>query len=439
MHVGLIYWFTYAGLYARVFIRGCVYIPLTDGALGMAVGNFSIDFKPVPGVRLGTLACGIKPGAQPDLVLFEFAANSQMAGIFTQNHFAGAPVILARKHLAQQQIDGERSYFLVNSGNANAATGEAGIADARRTCQALSQHTGVAPAQVLPFSTGVIGERLPVEKIIEALPAVLPVLDEAHWLEAARGIMTTDTQPKIGSRQFQLDDIPITITGIAKGAGMLQPDMATLLVYLATDAVLPQAPLQAALQAAADKSFNRITIDGDTSTNDACMLVATGVSGLVIDTEPQLAAFTAELTSLMIALAQGIIRDAEGATKFIEVQVQHGKEAADCLAVARSIANSPLLKTACYGSDANWGRIVMAIGKTAVDLDASKIDLYLDQVRLVKGGTRDPDYFEEAGAGVMAQDKIGIRVDLNQGEAQETLWTSDLSHDYVTINADYRS
>ena len=415
----------------------------------MAVGHFSIDFKPVPGVRLGTLACGIKPGAKPDLVLFEFVANSQVAGIFTQNHFAGAPVILARQHLAQQhlaqqQADGEKAYFLVNSGNANAATGVPGIADALRTCQALSQHTGVAPTQVLPFSTGVIGERLPVEKIIAALPAVLSVLDEAHWLDAARGIMTTDTQPKLGSRQCPLDGTsvngtPVTITGIAKGAGMMQPDMATLLVYLATDAVLEQAPLQAALQAAADQSFNRITIDGDTSTNDACMLVATGVSGLVIDTEPQLTAFTAALTSLMITLAQGIIRDAEGATKFIEVQVQHGKDAADCLAVARSIANSPLLKTACYGSDANWGRIVMAIGKAGADLDVSKIDLYLDQVRLVKGGTRDPDYFEEAGAAVMAQDEICIRVDLNQGAAQETLWTCDLSHDYVTINADYRS
>ncbi len=401
----------------------------------MAVGSFSIDFKPVPGVRLGSVSCGIKPGGESDLVLFEFAQASTSAGIFTRNHFAAAPVIVARQHLAASAS----RYFLINSGNANAATGEPGIADALSSCQAVCRHTGASLSEVLPFSTGVIGERLPVEHIIAALPTVLPLLDEANWLDAAKGIMTTDTKPKIGSRQFLLGADQVTITGIAKGAGMIQPNMATLLVYLATDAVAGRADLQTALEQSADKSFNRITIDSDTSTNDACMLVATGVSGRSIAPEPQLATFTTELTSLMIELAQGIVRDAEGATKFVEVAVRKGRNEADCLAVARSIANSPLLKTACYGNDANWGRIIMAIGKAEADLDCSKIDIYLDTVRLVKDGARDPEYTETLGASIMAQDEIRIRVDLNQGEAKETLWTSDLSHAYVSINAAYRT
>ena len=428
----------------------------------MAVGDYSTAFHPVPGVRLASVPCGIKGGGNPDLVLFEFAPGSVSAGIFTRSHFAAAPVLLAKRHLAASPS----RYFLINSGNANAATGEPGISDATLCCEALSQQTGVRPEEVLPFSTGVIGERLQTGKITDALPRLLPQLDANNWLEAARGIMTTDTRPKIASRQFTVPSIAvpsvavpsdksdprtITITGIGKGAGMIQPNMATLLVYLATDAAVSGDLLQTMLQAAADQSFNRITVDSDTSTNDACMLIATGASGLSIDegvgadqsSNLQSAslreAFTGALTEVMIELAQGIVRDAEGATKFIEVSVQGGRQEADCLAVAYAIANSPLIKTAVYAGDANWGRIVMAIGKADVELDSSRVDVYLDDVCLLRAGARDPDYREELGAAVMQQDEIRITVNLNQGEAVATLWTSDLSHDYVSINSDYRS
>lgn len=401
----------------------------------MAVGEASTDFSPVPGVRLASIPCGIKAQDTLDLVLFEFAVGSVTAGVFTQSQFAAAPVLLAREHLANRQS----RHFLINSGNANAATGEEGLQDASACCQALSQRTGSLPEEVLPFSTGVIGERLQVANITEGLPDLVSGLDEANWLEAAHGIMTTDTRPKIASRQFKLGDAIMTITGIAKGAGMIQPNMATMLAYVATDALCDQQQLQDYLQRASDQSFNRITVDSDTSTNDSCMLTATGVSGVDVSGGDDGEMFYMQLVSLMQELAHGIVRDAEGATKFVEVAVEGGESEADCLQIAYAIANSPLMKTALFASDANWGRIVMAIGKAGVILDVNKIDVFLDDACLMKAGGKNPEYTEEAGAAVMKQEEITITVKLNAGEAQERVWTSDLSHEYVSINADYRT
>lgn len=466
----------------------------------MATGKHSTDFKPVKGARMGVVHCGIKKDGNPDLVLFEFDPGSVTAGVFTQSHFAAAPVILARDHLAQQNVlqdvqkagqeeqqDGQaraqsrlpslpgNRYFLINSGNANAATGQVGLDDAKNCCECLSQLTGARPEAVLPFSTGVIGERLPVEAVTAGMANALELLAEDNWLEAAKGIMTTDTRPKIASRQFSAgiagtgegddtngneatggdeadstngqaagagegqQDKMVTITGIAKGAGMIQPNMATMLAYLATDLdASGQLPLlQGILQRAADKSFNRITIDGDTSTNDSCMLTATGASGITL-AECQ-AEFESALVSLMQELAQGIVRDAEGASKFVTVRVLGGQSAAACLEVAYSIANSPLVKTACFASDANWGRIVMAIGKVMTDIEPGKVDIHIGDVCLLRAGTRAEEYHEEAGAAVMAAEDITITVNLNLGDAAETVWASDLSHDYVSINADYRT
>lgn len=401
----------------------------------MAVGEATTDFVPVPGVRLSSVSCGIKAKDKLDLVLLEFAAGSVTAGVFTRSHFAAAPVQLARQHLAHNNP----RYFLINSGNANAATGEPGLADAGDCCRALSQQTGALPREVIPFSTGVIGERLPVDKITNALERILAGLDEDNWLLAARGIMTTDTRPKIASRQVEFDGGTVSLTGIAKGAGMIQPNMATMLAYVATDARCDKAVLQDFLGQAVEKSFNRITVDSDTSTNDSCMLTATGLSGVEVNADENAARFLGALESLMKELAHGIIRDAEGATRFVEVCVSGGESDADCLKVAYSIANSPLMKTAIFAGDANWGRIVMAIGKADAHLDPSKIDVYLGDVCLMKSGGKDPGYTETAGAAEMAREEITIRVDLNLGDCEETVWTSDLSHDYVTINAEYRT
>ncbi|MFT7219478.1 MAG: glutamate N-acetyltransferase/amino-acid N-acetyltransferase [Candidatus Azotimanducaceae bacterium] len=401
----------------------------------MAVGDHSTDFLPVPGVRLASAACGIKGDGKIDLVLFEFEPGSITAGIFTQSHFAAAPVEVCRAHLKERSS----RYFLVNSGNANAATGEIGRSDALGCCRALSQQTGALPEEILPFSTGVIGERLQVEHITNAMPSLGEGLSADNWLQAAQGIMTTDTRPKIGSRQFEVGGKTLTITGIAKGAGMIQPNMATLLVYIATDAVVTESVLSQMLKDAADCSFNRITVDSDTSTNDSCMLTATGVS-LVPCVEGEAAAtLQSALSSLMQELAHGIVRDAEGATKFLTVRVNGGQTDADCLSIAYAIANSPLVKTALFAADANWGRIVMAIGKADATVVPSKLDLFLDEVQLMEAGGKKEGYVEELGAAVMARDEITIRVELNLGEASETVWTSDLSHDYVSINADYRS
>lgn len=402
----------------------------------MATGRVSTDFKVVPGVRLAAVAAGIRADGREDLVLMEFTEGSTTAGVFTQSLFAAAPVEVGKRHL---KLASPR-YFLINSGNANAAVGEAGIADALKCCQALASATGLQPEQVIPFSTGVIGERLPVEKIVAALDALTAGLSEHNWLAAARGIMTTDTRPKIASHQAVIAGKPVTLTGIAKGAGMIQPDMATMLSYLATDVKCTADTLRTLLRDAVEYSFNRVTIDSDTSTNDSCMLTATGVSGVDLESDAAAReAFAAMLRECCAELARGIVRDGEGATKFVTVTVKNGRRTEDCLKIAYAIANSPLMKTAIYASDANWGRIVMAIGKAGVDADTDKLDVWLGDVCLMKGGQKAPDYTEQAGTTAMAEEDITITVDLNAGDATETVWTSDLSHEYVRINAEYRT
>ena len=401
----------------------------------MPVGVNNTEYYPVAGVRLASISCGIKRG-KDDLVLFEFAEGSHTAGMFTRNLFAAAPVIIGKRHLQSASPQ----YFLINSGNANAGVGDAGIADALKCCEALAKLTGVPPAAVLPFSTGVIGERLPVDKIISGLEKIVAELKEENWLVAAKGIMTTDTRPKIASRQVEIQGKVVTITGITKGAGMIQPNMATMLSYVATDVGASTLTLQGCLNRAVNKSFNRITVDSDTSTNDSSMLTATGRSGVDIDSDPAaLVIFQRLLDEVCLELAQGIIRDAEGATKFVAVTVENGESSADCLAVAYSIANSPLMKTAIHASDANWGRIVMAVGKAGVELDINKLDIYLGQVQLMAAGQKQEAYTEAQGAAVMANEEITITINLNAGAYSETVWTSDLSQEYVRINADYRS
>jgi len=402
----------------------------------MAVGEVGFDFCVVAGARMVSTPCGIKSGGAHDLVMFEFAEGSVTAAVYTKNLFAAAPVNVGRSHLQQTSP----RYFLINSGNANAATGDEGIADSLTCCKSLSQLAGVRTEEVIPFSTGVIGERLPVSRITDALQDMLPHLSESNWLEAARGIMTTDTRPKIVSRQTEILGEKITITGIAKGSGMIQPNMATMLSYIATDALLSQQTVQDMLVKATARSFNRITVDSDTSTNDSCMLTATGASGVDIDKEPSAAGvFYEALEELMIELAQEIIRDAEGATKFVEVRVINGSVEKDCLNIAYAIANSPLMKTAIFASDANWGRIVMAIGKADADIDVSKLDVYIGDVQLMSKGGKASDYEESMGANAMSGEEISITVDLNAGDFSETVWTSDLSHEYVRINAEYRT
>lgn len=402
----------------------------------MAVGETSLDHHSVPGVRLASLACGIKSDKTDDLVMFEFAKGSTTAGVFTKSLFAAAPVELGKKNLAKTSPE----YFLINSGNANAGVGDAGLDDASTCCLAVSQLSGVRPEAVIPFSTGVIGERLPVANITDALENLIAGLSKDNWLLAAQGIMTTDTRPKITSRRVTLDSKTITLTGIAKGSGMIQPNMATMLAYIATDAHVETETLQELLSKAVETSFNRITVDSDTSTNDSCMLTATGVSGVVIEADSNNAVvFYDALTSLCRELAHGIIRDAEGATKFIAVQVKSGSSQEECLEVAYSVANSPLMKTALFASDANWGRIVMAIGKADVDIDVKKLDVFLGDVRLMSKGNKDPDYSEAVGAQIFSKQEIDIIIHINNGDFEETVWTSDLSHEYVRINAEYRT
>ena len=399
----------------------------------MAVGEASEHFSPVRGVRLSSAHCGIKADGN-DVVLIAFDEGTTTAGVFTQNHFAAAPVQLCRQHLQ----DGSPRYFIINSGNANCAVGEAGMLDAMNCCASVGASAGVPPHQVLPFSTGVIGERLPAENIIDAIPDLLERASEDGWLDAARGIMTTDTRPKIATRQSA--DGAFTITGIAKGAGMIQPNMATMLAYMATDAAASTGILESMLTESVQRSFNRITVDSDTSTNDACMLSATGASVVDIDADPERAEeFFGLLLEVMQELAHGLVRDGEGATKFVAVNVVNGPDTDYCLEIAYAVANSPLMKTALYASDANWGRIVMAIGKTRVPVDVSRLDVYLGEVQLMVQGQKHPDYTEEAGSRVMAADEIEITIHLGLGNVSETVWTSDLSHEYVTINAEYRT
>lgn len=402
----------------------------------MAVGEASTDFKVVPGVRLAATACGLKSGGTLDLVLMDLIEGSTSAGVFTQNLFAAAPVQVGKRHMAAAAP----RRWLINSGNANCAVGKVGIEDAEFCCNAVSQAAGGRPEEVLPFSTGVIGERLPAEKIANAVPELVANLSEDGWLDAARGIMTTDTRPKICSRQFEVDGATVTITGIAKGAGMIQPNMATMLAYIATDAGVPAQLLDGMLRAAVDRSFNRITVDSDTSTNDTVMLAATGASGVdVSEASPAHSAFGQALNSLCLELAQGLVRDGEGATRFVAVTVEGGASTRDCLDIAYAVANSPLMKTAIFAGDPNWGRVVMAVGKAGVQFDLAALNIWLGDVKLISSGEKEPTYTEEAGEAVMAAEEISIRISLGAGEASETVWTSDLSHEYVTINAEYRT
>ena len=396
------------------------------------------ELLPVPGFRLGTTAAGIKRPGRQDLVVMALAEGSRCAAVFTRNAFCAAPVTLARENLAQ----GQPSCILINTGNANAGTGEQGIRDARVCCESLAQLAGCSPRAVLPFSTGVIGESLPVEKICAALPAALANLDENGWDAAAGGILTTDTVPKGTSRQISIAGESITITGIAKGSGMIRPDMATMLAFIATDASLESGALQQCLSGAVQQSFNRITVDGDTSTNDACVLAATAASPL-----PELQQGSADydifceaVTGVCIELAQAIVRDGEGATRFVTVVVEGGVDSAECLQVAYTIAHSPLVKTALFAGDPNWGRILAAVGRAGLsDLDLGAVEIYLDNVCIVREGARASDYTEAAGQQVMERDELTIRVRLGRGSSWEMVWTCDLSYDYVRINAEYRT
>jgi glutamate N-acetyltransferase / amino-acid N-acetyltransferase len=395
---------------------------------------------PVPGVRIGVAMAGVRKANRRDLVVFALDEGTAVAGVFTLNRFCAAPVQVCREHLAAGA--GMRA-IVINTGNANAGTGADGLARARRTCAAIARLMNVTPQQVLPFSTGVIMETLPVERIEAGLPAAIAALQPANWGEAAAGIMTTDTLPKAVSLQVQIGGRTVTVTGISKGAGMIRPNMATMLGFVATDAAIAPALLQPLVKEAADLSFNRITIDGDTSTNDSFVLMATGQAGHAPITSLGSAegrALRDAVVAVSQQLAQAIVRDGEGATKFITVTVQGGRTTHECRLVAYAIAHSPLVKTAFFASDPNLGRILAAVGYAGVDdLDQGLIDLFLDDVHVVREGGRNPGYQEADGQRVMKQAEITICVHLHRGDAESSIWTCDLSHDYVTINADYRS
>lgn len=406
----------------------------------MAVG-LSNELPPllvVPGVRWGVAEAAIKRPGRKDVAVMEVCEGATVAAVYTRNAFCAAPVHVARRHA---QVTTPR-YLLINSGNANAGTGEPGMRAAEASCEALARLAGVSPESVLPFSTGVIGELLPVAKIEAVLPQAIASLDENAWPVAARAIMTTDTVPKGLSRQIEVAGRTVTITGIAKGSGMIRPDMATMLAYIATDARVESGLLQQLLSASAERSFNAVTVDGDTSTNDACVLVATGCSGVDFDSADAAgyAAFAEAVLEVCQYLAQAMIRDGEGATKFITIDVQAGVSEVECRQVAYTVAHSPLVKTALFASDPNWGRILAAVGRAGVDgLDVSQIDIYLGDVRIVQAGARDPEYTEAAGQAVMNEAEITIRIVLARGEAQAQVWTCDFSYDYVKINAEYRT
>lgn len=401
---------------------------------------FPEQLLPVPGVLLGTAEAGIKRSNRKDLLVIQLAENTQVAGVFTQNRFCAAPVTVARLHLADPL---PIHALVVNTGNANAGTGQSGIAHAHATCTALAELIGCQPQQILPFSTGVIMEPLPVEKIIAGLPPAVANLSPDNWFAAAQAIMTTDIVPKGVSRQIQLDGVTVTITGIAKGSGMIHPNMATMLGYIATDATITQPLLNDLIRYAVNQSFNRITVDGDTSTNDALILMATNQAKhhpITTSADPGFAKLLTTITEVAMLLAQMIVRDGEGATKFITVQVENGKTEAECSQVAYAIAHSPLIKTACFASDPNLGRILAAIGYAGIaDLDVNQLELYLGDILVAEHGGRATSYREEDGQRIMQAPEITIRVKLNRGKAALTIWTCDLSYDYVKINADYRS
>ncbi len=407
----------------------------------MAVGPATLPvLHPVSGVRLGIASAGIKKPGRKDVVVIEIAQKATLAGVFTKNAFCAAPVIVSKEHLKQ----GKNRYLLINTGNANAGTGDKGLKNAYACCKALAEvaNPAVSTEDILPFSTGVIGEPLPVEKIIAVLPDALAGLDENRWVEAAEGIMTTDTRPKGACVQFVHEGQTITVTGISKGAGMIMPNMATMLGFVATDAAVGADLLQSLLTEAADLTFNRITIDGDTSTNDSCMLIATGKSGAEVtkENESLYRLFKDALHQVMLELSLAIVRDGEGATKLVTIRVEQAASQQEALATAYTVAHSPLVKTALFASDPNWGRILAAVGRAGIEnLQLDNLQIYLDEVCIVEKGGRADSYTEEAGKKVMSQENILIKIVLNRGSVNETVWTTDLSTEYVTINADYRS
>jgi glutamate N-acetyltransferase/amino-acid N-acetyltransferase len=391
----------------------------------------------VRGIRLGTAAAGIKRQDRDDVLVIEADSNATCAAVFTRNAFCAAPVRVARKHLQAMP-----RWLLINSGNANAGTGPRGLADAEATCRNLAHLTGGSPDQVLPFSTGVIGEFLPVDKITTVLSSALASLNEHGWSKAARAIMTTDTRPKMASRRIGLADCEITVTGISKGAGMIQPNMATMLAFIATDANVAKHDLQSLLATAVDQTFNCITVDGDTSTNDACVLLASGACGgsPIKPGSDDYTVFSEAVHAVCAELAEAIVRDGEGATKLIRIRVEDAQDEDEAHRVAKTIAHSPLVKTAFFASDPNWGRILAAVGRAGCEnFEIDRVSIWLGDVRIVSQGGRDVDYLEAKGAAVMAQDDITIRVALGRGPASQTVLTCDFSYDYVRINAEYRT
>lgn len=392
----------------------------------------------IRGIRIGTANAGIKQTQRDDLVVMSLAAGSRVAGVFTQSSFKAAPVRVCEDHLSRTAARA----IVVNSGNANAATGSAGIDDALQCCRWVAEALDVSVEMTLPFSTGVIGQRLPLPKLRDGIPKAAKAMGDA-WEPAARAIMTTDTGPKALSRSIPIGGTEVAITGIAKGAGMIRPDMATMLAYIGTDAAISQPCLDRLVKLASDSSFNRITVDGDTSTNDSFVVIATGAAGnaeVESENHPGYASLRDGIVGVARELAQRIIRDAEGATKFVTVQVEGGRSEAECLQVAYTVGHSPLIKTAMFASDPNWGRFCMAIGRAGIqDLDPDRVALYLDNVCVAKGGMISPDYTEDAGARVMSQPEFVVRIDLGRGTARETIWTCDFSYEYVRINAEYRT
>jgi glutamate N-acetyltransferase / amino-acid N-acetyltransferase len=406
----------------------------------MSDSNSNLQLDPVDGIRLGTVSAGIKTPGRKDLVLIEVAPGSSCAAVFTRNAFCAAPVTVAREH---REAAAATRYLLVNTGNANAGTGQPGIADARACSALVAEQGAVAVEQVLPFSTGVIGESLPVATISAAIPAAFAALTADGWADAAEGILTTDTRPKGFSRVFECAGQSFTITGIAKGAGMIRPNMATMLAYIATDMAVEDSLLQSLLTEAVDLSFNRITVDGDTSTNDACVLLATGRAGNTAVAErgsEQYQALRDALQLVCLDLAQSLVRDGEGASKFVTVEVNGGGTEQECLDVGFTIGHSPLVKTALFASDPNWGRLLAAIGRAGLEqLDVNRVGVYLNEVLIASNGARAETYSEEQGVAAMAPQDIVIRIELERGDHSASVWTTDLSYDYVRINAEYRS
>lgn len=394
--------------------------------------------EPVSGVNLSATAAGLKKNGDTDLVLITLPATSITAGVFTRNAYCAAPVTVCRDHLAKNNAV---RALLVNSGGANAATGDLGEKNARESCEQVADLLGVEATAILPFSTGVIGEQLPMDKVRAGIKRLVPALSADNWFDAARGIMTTDISPKIASRKIQLSDGEVKLTGFAKGSGMIQPNMATMLAYVFTDANLAASDVQWCLDEVVDRSFNSITVDGDTSTNDSCMLTATahsGTQGLVKGT-PDWDTFYAALLDLCLELAHAVVRDGEGATKFITLQVNGGSDIDECKRVGFTVGNSPLVKTAFFASDANVGRIVMAIGRSGVELDINALSFAIDDVDVLTKGQPAAGYTDEQGQAVMAEQEITVTIDLGRGDAAWTVWACDFSHEYVSINADYRS